>query len=101
MGVASIPVIFADGTELPFEDSIPYREFAVKIHNENHEQLDNILRRVVSNRTDVLRRFEVMKLVREMVVWNLPYKKNDAFDLVMRGLWRKRRSRRIGNWEFA
>lgn len=44
----SIPIIFADDTQLPFEYWIPYRDFSVKIYNKDVGDLDRILKKFIS-----------------------------------------------------
>ena len=93
--LGSIPVVFSDGIQLPFEDDIPYLKMFLKIFNGRVHNLDAILSSVSQ---DAIQRKQVMmRRHAKSFVWNLD--KGSAFELVIQALWDKRKSSRIGNIE--
>jgi hypothetical protein len=84
---ASIPVLFADGIKLPFENDIAYREFIIKINNKDVNKLEGILSSFDQDRLDEMRKN--MLKIRHHLAWNFPPKYNDAFYMTVRQLERK------------
>jgi hypothetical protein len=84
---ASIPVLFADGIKLPFETDISYREFIVKINNDNVDQMEGILMSFGEEKLNQMRKN--MLKIRHHLKWNNPPKNNDALYMTMRQLERK------------
>jgi hypothetical protein len=90
----AIPVIFADGTRLPFEDIIDYKLFAIKLLNGDVHMLDSVLSKVTDTEIDNKR--NAMMQIRHHFVWNSPPKPGDAFYTTIDQLRRKRQSKPIG-----
>ena len=96
---ASIPVVFADGIRLPFETDISYRDFIVKIKNENVGMLENIL--VSLNADQIRRKRQNMLRIRHHLAWNDPPIPKDSFYMTMQQLKRKiSRNKPVGHDEF-
>ncbi|KAJ3216642.1 hypothetical protein HDU67_009170 [Dinochytrium kinnereticum] len=98
MIAGAVPVIFADGIALPFENFVDYRSFAVKILNDNVSNLDSLLSMISEDSIRVKQR--VLSRVKHHFVWNIPPKQGDAFFMTIEELKRKRNHKALGLAEF-
>jgi hypothetical protein len=94
MMTGAVPVLFADGTRLPFEDVIDYEGFAVKVNNNGVHGLHQVLEGVV----DVEEKREKAVENRMHVMWEHG---GLAFSNVMGELGGKIRRKFLGNREFS
>jgi hypothetical protein len=90
----SVPVLFADGIRLPFEDLIDYEGFVVKNGNSGVGGLDQVLAGVVDVEGKRIRAVEA----RKHVMWE---QGGLAFENVMGELRRKIQRKFLGNREFS
>jgi hypothetical protein len=97
----SIPIIYADGTMLPFEHWIDYRQFTIKIMNTDVGKTEDILTHV-SKSMDTLTARRKMMEVRNRFVWNLvpDVGEDDAFGMCIKELERKRRRKLVGPFSY-
>jgi hypothetical protein len=84
---ASIPVIFADGIQLPFEALVDYRSFAVKIANGKVDTIDNHLSGISAE--EIAQKRKNMIEIRHRFIWNSPPRTGDAFYSTIELLSRK------------
>lgn len=84
---ASIPVIFADGIQLPFEALVDYRSFAVKIANAKVDTMDSQLSDISAE--EIAEKRRNMIRIRHKFIWNSPPQTGDAFYSTMELLSRK------------
>ncbi|KAJ3215018.1 hypothetical protein HDU81_001526, partial [Chytriomyces hyalinus] len=83
----SIPIIFADDSILPFESQISYHKFTIRIRNADVGTLDSVIQAVTP--TEIATKKKFMLRFRNKLVWNLPARPGDAFDLLLEELRRK------------
>jgi hypothetical protein len=91
----AIPVIFADGTKLPFEDALNYRDFSIKLLNEQVYAIEHILAHI--DETTIRRKLASVQVVKKHFAYHDPPKHFDAFDMAMAELSRKKRYKPVGN----
>ncbi|KAG6537554.1 probable beta-1,4-xylosyltransferase IRX10 [Zingiber officinale] len=84
-----IPVIIADGIELPFADTIPWTDIAVFVAEKDIVKLDTILTSMPSE--DILRKQRLLAnpLIKLSLSFSQPSLPGDAFHQVLNGLARK------------
>ncbi|KAJ3105842.1 hypothetical protein HDU97_007486 [Phlyctochytrium planicorne] len=94
----AIPVIFADNIALPFEYNVDYREFSVKLRNDDVSQLHSVLQSI--SPAEILRKRRAIDKIVPSFVWNIPPRPNDAFHMTILELHRKRKHKGIGYASF-
>eukprot|EP00038_Savillea_parva_P009208 m.181975 g.181975 ORF g.181975 m.181975 type:complete len:551 (-) comp15401_c0_seq1:104-1756(-) len=82
-----IPVIIADHIELPFEDTIDYRSFTVKILESQVLQLKEILLSIP--KSEIRKKQTILSQVWRRFVYNEVTQPNDAFDTLLQKLLTK------------
>ncbi|KXS14696.1 glycosyltransferase family 47 protein [Gonapodya prolifera JEL478] len=84
----SIPVIFADDIQLPFEDIVDYHKVAFRLGNDDVDALRPLLEAVSPEMRRTM--WDEGREVRRRFVWNDPPQEDDAFETTVQVLRTKR-----------
>jgi len=85
----SIPIIYSDNIQLPFEEFLDYREFSIKILDEDVNKTMVILE-TIDDET-IVRKREYLSKIYPAFLYHDPPLLNDAFHFILRSLSKKKK----------
>lgn len=101
----TIPIIFANGIQLPFESAIDYRQLSIKIADENVYQLDEIMDGLVQQRKQNIQRLQLIQQIRKSYWWRDASNETIRWDPMMLTMEqiavRVKQRKPIGNEEYG